>query len=119
MKSHPAAATALSFSDQLRAMNAFLASVWRLPYTFKIVRRPMKPLVLLLAVTLLSGLCLPLVAAPAEPTAITGIVLEGQSVVVSVRVPAGVRRVTLESSPKLGRGTWTPRDVKWTDGAAG
>jgi hypothetical protein len=79
----------------------------------------MKPLVLLLAVTLLSGLCLPLVAAPVEPTAITGIAMEGQSVVVTVRVPTGVRRVTLESRPKLGRGTWTPRDVKWTDGAAG
>ena len=119
MKSHPAAATALSFSDQRRAMNAFLASVWRLPYTFPVVRRPMKSSALLLALTLLAGLGLPLVAAPAETTAITGIVLEDQSVVVSVRVPAGVRRVTLESRPKLGRGTWTPRDVKWTDGAAG
>jgi hypothetical protein len=79
----------------------------------------MKPFALFLAVTLLSGLCLPLAAAPSEPTAITGIAMEGQSVVVTVRVPAGVRRVTLESRPKLGRGTWTPRDVKWTDGAAG
>lgn len=100
-------------------MNAFLASVWRLPYTFPVVRRPMKSSALLLALTLLAGLGLPLVAAPAETTAITGIVLGDQSVVVAVRVPAGVRRVTLESRPKLGRGTWTPRDVKWTDGAAG
>ncbi len=37
--------------------------------------------------------------------------------VVHVRVPAGQRRITLESRPRLGRGTWTPRAVQWSDGS--
>jgi hypothetical protein len=45
--------------------------------------------------------------------------VHGEAVLVTVRVPAGKRRITLESRARLGRGTWLPRDVKWTDGAAG
>lgn len=56
---------------------------------------------------------------PAAAASIAHLSVDGESVQVTVRVPAGKRRITLESRPRLGRGTWLPRDVKWTDGAAG
>ena len=33
---------------------------------------------------------------------------------VKVGVPAGQRRITLETRPRIARGTWTPREVRWT-----
>lgn len=56
---------------------------------------------------------------PAEAASIAHLSVAGDAVSVTVRVPAGKRRITLESRPRLGRGTWLPRDVKWTDGTAG
>jgi len=56
---------------------------------------------------------------PTEAASITHLSVAGDAVSVTVRVPAGKRRITLESRPRLGRGTWLPRDVKWTDGTAG
>ena len=53
----------------------------------------------------------------AEPK-ITGIALVEGEVVVTVSVPAGIKRVILESKTRLGRGAWIPRAVKRLDGAA-
>jgi len=39
----------------------------------------------------------------------------GSDLVVTVAVPPGRRRVTLESRPRLTRGAWTPRGVKWSE----
>lgn len=50
---------------------------------------------------------------------ITSIRLESTNVVVSVRVPEGLRRVTLECRERLGNGTWEPRIVARLDGAGG
>ncbi len=58
------------------------------------------------------------VVAPA-PTAVTGIRAAGQDLVVSVHVPPGDRRVTLEGRPRAQSGTWTPRAVQWSDGTSG
>lgn len=55
----------------------------------------------------------------ADTASIRHLALEEGDVLVTVRVPSGKRRITLESRPRLGRGTWLPRDVKWTDGTAG
>lgn len=41
---------------------------------------------------------------------------EGAELVVTVEVPKGVRKVTLESRTRLGAGTWVPRLVKRLDG---
>jgi len=49
--------------------------------------------------------------------AITGVNLVGSELVVTVRVPAGKRRITLESRPRLGLGAWTPRAVQWSEAA--
>jgi hypothetical protein len=67
----------------------------------------------------LLGLALVLAPARAEELLIDGIRAEGTNLVVTVQVPAGVRRATLETRPRMARGTWTPREVKWPDGAAG
>ena len=40
----------------------------------------------------------------------------GLSVVVGV--PAGSRRITLETRSRIARGTWTPREVRWTASAS-
>jgi hypothetical protein len=48
---------------------------------------------------------------------ITSIRLDGGEVVVSVAVPAGVTKVTLEARTRLGAGTWAPRAVQRTDGS--
>lgn len=53
-----------------------------------------------------------------EPV-ITGIRIEGMSVIVSVRVPPGVRKVTLQCSRRLGTGAWEPRAVMRLEGQGG
>jgi len=50
-----------------------------------------------------------------ETSAITSIHAVGEHLIVIVSVPAGKRRVTLESRPRLIRGAWTPRDVIWSE----
>ncbi len=47
---------------------------------------------------------------------ITGIQTEGSELVVTVQVPEDCRRVTLESRPRLGQGTWIPRRDHWVEG---
>lgn len=42
---------------------------------------------------------------------ITSVRAEGTNLVVTVSVPAGVRRITLETSDRLGRASWAPRAV--------
>lgn len=37
---------------------------------------------------------------------------------VVVAVPAGPRRITLETRSRIARGTWTPREVRWTASAS-
>jgi hypothetical protein len=74
---------------------------------------------LLLLTALLLATFAPARADEPDGAAITAIRVETSEVIVTVHVPAGKRRVTLESRASIGRGTWTPRDVKWTDGEAG
>src|SRR5262245_30825576 len=50
---------------------------------------------------------------------ITDVRVERTNVVINTRVPAGIRRVTLECRDRLGLGTWEPRAVQRTDGAGG
>jgi len=50
---------------------------------------------------------------------ITSIRPEPTNVLVMVRVPPGIRRVTLESRARLGAGAWVPALVAQTDGAGG
>src|SRR6185295_696337 len=60
-------------------------------------------------------------ASPEDDTqpVITSIRLDGADVVVFARVPAGIRKVTLECRSRLGAGTWAPRSVARLDGAGG
>src|SRR5207244_2408286 len=44
---------------------------------------------------------------------------EGTNIVVTARVPAGVRRLTLECRARLGPGSWEPRAMARLDGAGG
>ena len=55
---------------------------------------------------------------PARPE-IVSIQFDGSEVVVTVRVPKGIKRVTLEGRPRLGSGNWTPRAIKRVDGTGG
>ena len=60
-------------------------------------------------------------AAPENPDApvrpeIVSIQFDGGEVVVTVRVPKGIKKVTLEGRPRLGSGNWTPRAIKRVDG---
>ena len=48
---------------------------------------------------------------PASAPRISGIRSVDTRLAVTVEVPAGVRRITLESRPRLGGGTWKPRAV--------
>lgn len=48
---------------------------------------------------------------------ITRIDLEGTHVVVTARVPAGLRKLTLESRSRLNAGSWVPRTVTRLDGS--
>jgi len=57
--------------------------------------------------------------AQTAPPAITSIRQERTNIVVSARVPSGVRRVTLESRARIGDGAWEPRAVTRLDGAGG
>ncbi len=50
---------------------------------------------------------------------IVSIRLDGEDIVVEVNVPKGLRRVTLESRARLGRGSWVPRQVQRLDGTGG
>jgi hypothetical protein len=50
---------------------------------------------------------------------ITSIRQEGTNVVVIARVPAGIKKVTLECRSRLGAGTWAPRAVIRLDGVGG
>lgn len=45
--------------------------------------------------------------------------LDGQTIVVTVEVPPGVKKVTLESRTRLGSGTWVPRAIRRFDGQGG
>ena len=63
--------------------------------------------------------CLGLVASPLEQPQITSIQIDDGQVTVTVAVPPGVRRVTLESRLRLGGSTWEPRQVARLDGAGG
>ncbi len=70
----------------------------------------------LLAVVALSAALLAprvLAADPADPAAavISGIRTQGTNLLVTVRYPAGARRVVLESRGRFLKGTWTPRAV--------
>src|SRR5437867_1092148 len=53
-----------------------------------------------------------------SPT-ITSVRLDGTNVTATVRVPSGVRKVTLECRDRLGAGSWEPRAVSRLDGAGG
>src|SRR5580765_6612277 len=59
-------------------------------------------------------------AAPliAQSPAITHAERSGTNVVIRVDVPAGVRRVTLESRERLSEGNWSPRAVARVNGTA-
>ena len=54
----------------------------------------------------------------ANETVITSIQPDGTNVLVAVSVPTGVQRVTLESRPRFGQGTWAPLAVSQNDGSA-
>ena len=63
-------------------------------------------------------------AAPENPDApvrpeIVSIQFDGGEVVVTVRAPKGIKKVTLEGRPRLGSGNWTPRAIKRVDGTGG
>lgn len=60
-------------------------------------------------------------AAAAEPghPRIESIELAGRFVVVQVQVPAGLRKLTLESRARVGAGAWVPRVVERLDGRGG
>ena len=58
-------------------------------------------------------------ASPEDQPVINSILLERTNVVVTVQVPAGIRRVTLECRSRLGAGSWEPRAVTRLDGSGG
>lgn len=66
----------------------------------------------------LLAVALPARAADPAPR-IAGIESRDGKLWVSVDVPEGTRRLTLETRSRLGRGTWTPQKVEWLDGTAG
>lgn len=57
--------------------------------------------------------------APEARPRIASIQLDSFDVIVTVQVPEGVRKVTLESRPRLGAGNWTPRAVQRLEGQGG
>ena len=66
----------------------------------------------------------PVTAAPENPDSpakpeMVSIQFDGGEVVVTVRVPKGIKKVTLEGRPRLGSGNWTPRAIKRVDGTGG
>jgi hypothetical protein len=75
--------------------------------------------VLLVASALLLRLyTVELEASPTQPN-ISSVRFDGKQVVVSVNVPAGIKKVTLESRARFGAGTWAPRMVSRLDGTGG
>ncbi|MFL3665862.1 MAG: beta-propeller domain-containing protein [Verrucomicrobiota bacterium] len=50
---------------------------------------------------------------------IISIQMEFSEVVVTVRVPKGITKVTLEGRSRLGKGNWAPRAIKRVDGSGG
>ena len=66
---------------------------------------------------LLAGISL--AASAQEQPSITSIRVEDTNIVVTARVPSGLRRVTLESRARLGVGSWEPRAVVQLDGTGG
>ncbi|MGB1743355.1 MAG: beta-propeller domain-containing protein, partial [Limisphaerales bacterium] len=80
-------------------------------------------LALIAILALLVGI-IPVTAAPENPDAtvrpeIVSIKFDRGEVVVTVRVPKGIKKVTLEGRPRLGSGNWTPRAIKRVDGTGG
>ena len=78
---------------------------------------------LIAILALLVGI-IPVTAAPENPdtpvrSEIVSIQFDGGEVVVTVRVPKGIKKVTLEGRPRLGSGNWTPRAIKRVDGTGG
>jgi hypothetical protein len=65
-----------------------------------------------------SGWAQPASGSSERPT-ISAIQLEGTNVLVVVKVPAGLRRVTLEGRSRLGSGAWEPRVVSRLSGTGG
>lgn len=59
------------------------------------------------------------VRAQTDQPVITAVRAEGTNLVVTARVPAGLRRVTLECRDRLGARSWEPRAVARLDGAGG
>ena len=57
--------------------------------------------------------------APSTQPSISSIRLEKAEVVVTAQVPAGIKKVTLESRSRLGAGSWIPRAVARLDGSGG
>ncbi len=53
-----------------------------------------------------------------EPS-ITAIRVDGSSIIISAHVPAGLKKVTLQSSRRLGTGAWEPRAIMRLDGQGG
>src|SRR5688572_5035808 len=53
-----------------------------------------------------------------QPT-IRSIQLQRTNLVVNAEVPAGIKKVTLESRARFGSGSWTPRAVLRLSGAGG
>jgi hypothetical protein len=64
----------------------------------------------------LLALLLPMAGVAQDEARIAEIHLEGIEVVITVHLPDGLRKVTLESRERLGSGTWQPRAVARTDG---
>ena len=78
---------------------------------------------LIAILALLVGI-IPVTAAPENPDTpvrpeIVSIQFDGGEVVVTVRAPKGIKKVTLEGRPRLGSGNWTPRAIKRVDGTGG
>ncbi|HAB16226.1 MAG TPA: beta-propeller domain-containing protein [Verrucomicrobiota bacterium] len=70
----------------------------------------------LLSILFAGALLAPVRAAElaANAAAIRSVRAVGNQLVVTVEVPTGKRRLTLESRSRLARGAWTPREVRWS-----
>jgi hypothetical protein len=58
-------------------------------------------------------------AALQEQPVIREVRIQNNEVLVHVDIPSGIKKVTLESRPRLGRGAWEPRAVSRLEGAGG
>ena len=74
---------------------------------------------LLFGVPILAPVPTGLAAPENAPPEIISVQLEVSEVVVTVRVPKGITKVTLEGRSRLGIGNWTPRAVERVDGSGG